>query len=303
MDCGNDGGDTLSNCRSNPNIRIEKRREKNKIKHYKLSLHSQNMWWTPNDKWFECRDLCKACKRLPGENENSKSIQLVIWIYVLIMSPAIILFYDHIGCGNLCEEKVDRFLNSFCANVTPTTLTSTVTDTQTTTSTSIKTETVVSVIPTTVARYTTIRNVQQTVIVSTIATTTTEMVTITPTIPTTTIVSTTIVTVSPICTPKLINEHRFCQTTTTTTVYPSCIQSGPEKTVTKLTQPNRVGVSKPEINSETTMKSNAQLVPTIALGSLIGVFLIVLAAVIIGWVWTCWSKKKKGATDISSNYT
>ena len=39
---------------------------------------------------------------------------------------------------------------------------------------------------------------------------------------------------------------------------------------------------------------------TIALGSLTGLFFIVLVAVIIGWVWTRWTIKKRGGMDISN---
>ena len=41
--------------------------------------------------------------------------------------------------------------------------------------------------------------------------------------------------------------------------------------------------------------------PTIALGLLAGLFFIVLVAVIVGWVWTCWTiKKRSGGTEVSS---
>ena len=78
MNCGNDGRGTLRSCQSNPNIMIEKTQDG---KRYKLSLHSQNTWWAPNDKWIECKDLCKACKSLPGETKHSKSIHVAIYVY------------------------------------------------------------------------------------------------------------------------------------------------------------------------------------------------------------------------------
>ena len=48
-----------------------------------------------------------------------------------------------------------------------------------------------------------------------------------------------------------------------------------------------------------------QQAPTVALGSLTGLSIIVLASVIIGWVWTCWTiKKKRGMGHmITSNNT
>ena len=171
MDCGNDGSGTLSSCQSNPNIMIEKITKGNKIKSYKLSLILRILGGHQMINGLNV----KICAKLANHyQEKPNAVRVYTCSYICVSSQAIILFYDHIGCGNLCEEKVDRFLNNFCANATPTTLTSTVTDTQTTTSTSIKTETVTSVSPTTVTRYSTIRNVQKTVIVSTIATTTME---------------------------------------------------------------------------------------------------------------------------------
>ena len=84
-------------------------------------------------------------------------------------------------------------------------------------------------------------------------------------------------------------------TTITTTVCPSYdnIEYDTETTETELTLATQVGVSKPPVNSDISMKSNIQQAPITALGSLTGVFFIVLVAVIIGWVWTCWNIKKK----------
>ena len=65
--CTNVGNDVLSSCRSNPNIRIEKRDDRS----YRLSLHRQNTWWTAgNDKWIECKHLCDVCESLPGINKG-----------------------------------------------------------------------------------------------------------------------------------------------------------------------------------------------------------------------------------------
>lgn len=76
MNCRDDGSVTLSNCSSNPNIRIEKIRDGNHIKHYRLSLHSQNTWWnaeTEKLKWIECKDLCEVCQSLPGNNKDGEN--------------------------------------------------------------------------------------------------------------------------------------------------------------------------------------------------------------------------------------
>ena len=81
INCGNDGSGTLRSCQSNPNIMIEKITKGNKIESYKLSLHSQDTWWAPNDKWIECKNLCKACESLPGETKDSKSIHVAIYVY------------------------------------------------------------------------------------------------------------------------------------------------------------------------------------------------------------------------------
>ena len=150
----------------------------------------------------------------------------------------------------------------------------------------------------TTTKYSTIMDVQRTTISSTTATTTTEMVTITPVLPTTTIVFTGTVTVSPTCIPIRLNTNgQYCPTTIIMTAYPSCTQA------TKLTQTNQGGVSKPMhvIISEMSVNSSTQLVPTIALGILTGLFFIVLIAVTIGWVWTCWTTKKRGGINFSNN--
>ena len=68
------------------------------------------------------------------------------------------------------------------------------------------------------------------------------------------------------------------------------IQHGPEKTEAKLTPPTQGGVSNPIGKSDTLVTQQA---PIIALRSLTGLSILVLALVIIGWVWTCWSIKKK----------
>ena len=72
--CTNDGSGTLSSCQSNSNIRIEKIREGNIIKHYRLSLHSQNIWWAAENEWINCGDLCEVCKSLPGINNGEKNM-------------------------------------------------------------------------------------------------------------------------------------------------------------------------------------------------------------------------------------
>ena len=45
----------------------------------------------------------------------------------------------------------------------------------------------------------------------------------------------------------------------------------------------------------------AQQAPTVVLGSLTGVFVVALAAVIIGWVWTCWTIKRRGGMNINTD--
>ena len=161
------------------------------------------------------------------------------------------------------------FLNNFCASATPTTHTSTVTSVTATTDISIMTTT----------KQLTITEVWSTTIFSTIATTKIETVTITPIIQS--------------CSPQVTNDGH--DTTITTTVCPSYIQHDPEKKEAELTQPTQGGVSKSTGKCEKSMKSNhvTQQAPIVALGSLTGLFFIVLASVIIGWVWTCWTIKKR----------
>ena len=70
MNCGNDGSGSLRSCQSNPNIMIEKTQDG---KCYKLSLHSQNTWWPPNEEWIKCKDLCSVCESLPGVTNSGKN--------------------------------------------------------------------------------------------------------------------------------------------------------------------------------------------------------------------------------------
>ena len=72
--CRNDGSNTLSNCLSNPNIRIQKIQKMGGIKSYRLSLHSQNIWWVAENEWIKCDKLCKVCESLPEINDEGKHI-------------------------------------------------------------------------------------------------------------------------------------------------------------------------------------------------------------------------------------
>ena len=78
MDCGNDGGDSLSSCQSNPNIRIEKVRKgggEDPPNRYRLSLNSRNTWWAlPEDNWIKCGDRCDICESLPRDNNSGENI-------------------------------------------------------------------------------------------------------------------------------------------------------------------------------------------------------------------------------------
>ena len=76
MDCQHIGTSSLRSCRNNPYIRIEKIRDnKEKIKHYNISLYSQNTRWpAQNKKWIECKDLCEVCQLLPGIDDDGKNI-------------------------------------------------------------------------------------------------------------------------------------------------------------------------------------------------------------------------------------
>ena len=71
--CTNVGSGVLSNCQSNPNIRIEKIGDRS----YQLSLRRQNNWWTAdNEKWIECKHLCDVCESLPGNSKGENIGQL-----------------------------------------------------------------------------------------------------------------------------------------------------------------------------------------------------------------------------------
>ena len=78
MDCMNNGTTSLSSCRSNPSIRIEKihggRHRSGGIKSYKLSLNSGINWWIVDNEWIKCSNLCSVCQSLPTEATNGKII-------------------------------------------------------------------------------------------------------------------------------------------------------------------------------------------------------------------------------------
>ena len=82
MVCEDDASNTLSNCQSNPNIRIEKVHKMGDIKSYKLSLYYQNTWWptAKNDKWIECKDLCDVCRSLPGVEDVDVGKNIKLWL-------------------------------------------------------------------------------------------------------------------------------------------------------------------------------------------------------------------------------
>ena len=166
--------------------------------------------------------------------------------------------------GNQCEHKVDRFLNSFCESAILTTSTNTI----------------------------------RTIIVTqrrTLTSTTTE--TVTPTLSIITVVSTALVTVAPTCTTRINTHAPICHATTTTIADPLCVQ--------KFSTLVPGGISGPtqKIDSETSTNTSTHQAPVIALGILAGLFFIALVAVIIGWMWTCWTIKRRGGMDISSKNT
>ena len=80
--CQNDGSVSLQRCKNHSNIKIEKVHAGGGggggggINRYKLSLYSQNAWWTPPNevKWIECKHLCKICESLPGHGKNGESV-------------------------------------------------------------------------------------------------------------------------------------------------------------------------------------------------------------------------------------
>ena len=82
INCGNNGSSTLSNCQSNPNIRVEKIQRFGNIRSYKLSLYHQNIWWPTanNDKWIECKDLCDVCRSLPGIDDIDEGKDIKLWL-------------------------------------------------------------------------------------------------------------------------------------------------------------------------------------------------------------------------------
>ena len=85
MDCGNNDGDSLTSCQSNPNIRIQKVRGGGgggKPNRYRLSLNTQNtqnIWWAPpEDNWIKCGDLCDTCKSLPGIGNDGENVRWLV---------------------------------------------------------------------------------------------------------------------------------------------------------------------------------------------------------------------------------
>lgn len=67
------------NCRNHPRIRVTKTNS-----HYGLSLCSNNPDCFPSrpqdSEWFECRDVCEMCRKLPGtqsRNEHAECMSIV----------------------------------------------------------------------------------------------------------------------------------------------------------------------------------------------------------------------------------
>ena len=110
------------------------------------------------------------------------------------------------------------------------------------------------------------------------------------------------VTVAPTHTPepRIIISSQICPATVTTTVYTSWTKSSKQVAVSNSIPAFNSG-SEMIINSNTHCQSGSIV---IAFGTLAGLFSIVLVAVLIGWVWTCWTAaKKRGGMDISSKST
>ena len=53
-------------------------------------------------------------------------------------------------------------------------------------------------------------------------------------------------------------------------------------------------------SSEKTISTGCSSSPLIALGALLGIFMVLLVLVTAGWVWTCWTMKKRGGMKLTS---
>ena len=216
-----------------------------------------------------------------------------------------------IGCSPdaTCEQKVDAFVNSHCASIIPTTHTTTKTI-DTTVSGPI------------VTRNATI-NVTLTGPTVTTSTTITESepcpVTSTATCSAQRTLVKSVSTVQPSCPlptqSTVIKTVTQMGTTNTTTIYVTETPSGTMETVfrTKFVksiitiQPlctvppsilliDKATSSAQEVDSNQTslfqeVKASSQNKPTIILGALLGLFVVVIVIIIVGWVWTYWNLK------------
>ena len=95
-----------------------------------------------------------------------------------------------------------------------------------------------------------------------------------------------------------------------TTVPIQCPRVVPTTTVTLTTMlSSRPQICTPNTMTVTVFRSSDQpamtgggssSASTTALGILLGIFVVLLVLVTIGWVWTCWIMKKRGGMKITS---
>ena len=199
--------------------------------------------------------------------------------------------HEYADCNSdapeVCQQDVDTFLSNYCASSTPTTHTITTTTTQpgpTITSTSISISTPPAVTVTSIStppvitttRIRTIIRVSQTTMLTTITSTLNAASTVTKN---STLTST--ITLSPTCTPARCN----LASTTSAAKITTC---NPNTTVLM-------------VQKDQPMNSKSQI-PTIALGALLGLLVVLLVVVTVGWMWTGRSTRKRGAVKTKSKH-
>ena len=284
-----------SECSNNPWITVSKG-----ITNYKLEMKvcsDNNQCINLMDKRWKCKKICDVCSSIPAQTGKSQKIHNILLNYYLL-NP------NHIGCTSdiACERRVDAFVNSQCASITSTTQITTKTVSgptvthsetiyETLTGPTVTTRTTIteseSCPVTTTATYSAQRTLVQSV------------TTVQPSCPIPT-VDTTVTSTST----TIIYETKTVSGTTETivlvkriiTIQPLC--TALPNTAEKATSDVNVGVNLQ--SSLQKMTASSQNKPTVILGALLGLFVLVIVVMIIGWVWTYRSFKLRSQKVKSS---
>ena len=91
----------------------------------------------------------------------------------------------------------------------------------------------------------------------------------------------------------VVTPSQCTQTTVTTTVTPSCTNSGGTFQVT-------IPILSMESEDRSSLASETNNAPILALGALLGLFVVLLAVMTTGWVCTCLIMKKRETAQSSA---